>query len=358
VKPVKQFDLVGKGNKLIFKDNILAVLADAPLDVVSSAFHKGGVQKTKVIINAQVPQDYNDHNLHQDPELFIHQCFNRLALEGCSDGFVGMVTFAAVEAFSLVSVCRDDLGVTAVVTGGCTHAESAGERTQPQPAAGTINIIVLVDGNPTEAAMVSCIITATEAKSAALRELDVRSLYTGNQATGTPTDATVVAKTGCGADVVYGGPASKLGQLIACCVKQAVKEAVGKAPIGGYPVNRSIETRLAERHLSVEKLASELAKVKCLGKDQTTIDAELHDLLSSNQVFATAVFAAVELSREFEEGRFLSQAGETAALGKRFGELLSNKTTTAKISSAKDCDIAELPVFLKHALIALLKNGF
>jgi hypothetical protein len=75
-------------------------------------------------------------------------------------------------------------------------------------------------------------------------------------------------------------------------------------------------------------------------------------------VFASAVFAAVELSSEFEEGRFLSQAGEAAALGKRFGEMLSSKLTTAEISPTEDCDRADLPAFLKHALIALLKNGF
>jgi adenosylcobinamide amidohydrolase len=77
---MKQFDLVGKGNRLIFKDNILAVLSEASLNVVSSAFHNGGLKQTKVIINAQIPQDYDDHDLHQDPDEFIQQCFRRLAL--------------------------------------------------------------------------------------------------------------------------------------------------------------------------------------------------------------------------------------------------------------------------------------
>jgi adenosylcobinamide hydrolase len=353
---MKQFDLMGKGNRLVFKDNILAVLSEFPLSVVSSAFHNGGTTKTKVIINAQVPQGYDDRDLHQDPEEFIQQCFKRLRLEDEVDGFVGMITFAVVGAFSLVSACKGDLGVNVVATGGCTHAKSAGEEAQPQPIADTINVVVLVDGNPTEACMISSIITATEAKSAALRELDVRSLYTGNPATGTPTDAIVVAKTGRGSCICYSGPSSELGELIASCVKQAVKEAVAKAPIGGYPVSRPLEQRLAERHVSVAKLAAELAKVKSLGKDEPTIAAELGRLMKEDAVFASALFAATELSREFEEGRFSREVGDAATLGARFGELLSGQK--AKARRTEDYDDVDLPVFLINAFVALLKNRF
>ena len=64
-----------------------------------------------------------------------------------------------------------------------------------QEIRGTINIIVLIDANPTDSCMVASLITATEAKSAALRDLDVRSLYTGDSATGSITDSVTVAST-------------------------------------------------------------------------------------------------------------------------------------------------------------------
>ena len=88
-----------------------------------------------------------------------------------------------------------------------------------------------------------------------------------------------MAKTSRGSDIIYSGPASQLGQLIACCTKQAVKEAVAKAPIGGYPLGRPFKNRLAERHLSVDKLAVELAKAECLGKNEKAIATELNKLL-------------------------------------------------------------------------------
>lgn len=352
---MKQLDLVGNGIRLIFKDNILAVLSDSNLSTVSSAFHNGGLKETKVIINAQVPQDYNDQNLHQDPERFIQRCFSKLNLSDFADEFVGMVTFAVVAAFSVVSMRDGDVGVSVVATGGCTHAESAGEKIQLQSTAGTINLIVVIDGNPTESCLVSSIITATESKSAALMELDVRSLYTGNKATGTPTDAIVVAKTGQGPEIVYSGPASKLGQLISCCTKQAVKEAVAKAPIGGYPLGRPFKNRLAERHLSVEKLAVELSKVDCLGKDEKAIAAELNRLLDDDPVFASFLFAAAELSEEFAQKRNPWQFGDVEGLAQRFGELLSKQEAMEK-ADVYGCNSVDLPVFLKYALVTLLKG--
>jgi iron complex transport system ATP-binding protein len=298
---MKQYDLVGKGLRLLFQDNILAVQSDNPLTTVSSAFYNGGFQTTKVILNAQVPEDYNDRILHDDPEKFIQQYFNKLNLNTEENKCVGMITFAVVGAFSLVSLQEGDLAVSVVVTAGCTHAESAGEKIQTQPAAGTINIIAIIDGNPTESCMVSSIITATEAKTSALKELDVRSLFSGEQATGTPTDAIVIAKTGRGAEIAYSGPSSPLGQLVAMCTKKAVKEAVVKAPIGGYPPGRTVKERLAERHLAVEKLAAELSK--CMDKEKQAIVTALDELLGEDEVFGLAVLAAADLSKEFSQNR-------------------------------------------------------
>ena len=354
---MKQFKLVGEGIKLIIKDNILAVLSDSSLTTVSSAFHNGGFQKTNVLINAQVPKEYNDGHLHQDPEQFIQKCFARLELQNASK-FVGMITFAVVEAFSMVSACEGDLAVSVVATGGCTHAESAGEKSMgPQPGPGTINLIVVIDGNPTESCLVSSIITATEAKSAALKELDVRSLYTGNEATGTPTDAIVVAKTGRGAEIVYSGPISKLGRLIACCAKQAVREAIAKAPIGGYPLARSVKRRLEERHLAVDRLAAELAKVKSLGQDEKAIAAELTKLLD-DPASAAFVFAASELSDRFIQGAFPAELGCPGVLGQKFGALRAESRKPEAQADPGDGREADLLVFLKNALIAVLKNRF
>ena len=211
---------------------MLAVLSDIDLSTVSSAIYNGGFQKVKALLNVQAPEEYSDRKLHQNPQKFIAGSAKKL---GLSENFVGMVTAAAVDKFALVTKKVDDLAVNVVATAvdpegnTCSHAETAGETMTVEEMTGTINIIVAIDGNPTESCLVSTILTATEAKTAALWELNIRSRYSGDVATGTITDAIIVAKTNRGAPIVYGGPASKLGQLVGYCTRKAVKEAIMKA---------------------------------------------------------------------------------------------------------------------------------
>jgi adenosylcobinamide amidohydrolase len=211
---------------------VLAVLSNIDLVTVSSAIYNGGFKKVKAILNVQAPEEYSDLQLHADPQKFILDSAKKL---GLSENFVGMVTAAAVEKFALASKNAGDLAVSVVATAvdpkgnTCDHAETAGETIKVEEITGTINIMVVIDGNPTESCLVSTVLTATEAKTAALRELDIRSRYSGDLATGTITDAIIVAKTNRGAPIVYGGPASKLGQLVGYCTRKAVKEAVMKA---------------------------------------------------------------------------------------------------------------------------------
>ena len=80
----------------------------------------------------------------------------------------------------------------------------------------------------TDGAMARAIITATEAKTAAFQELDIRSTYTPeNQATGTGTDNMVIV-SGMGQLVDSAGGHVKMGELIARATKRAVVEALVK----------------------------------------------------------------------------------------------------------------------------------
>ena len=346
---MKTYSLAAEGTKLVLEENVLAVIADFPLQTVSSAFHNGGCKQTSVIVNAQVTKEYGDSNLHDDPEDFIQKTYPKL---GLTQEYVGMVTFAGVADFSKVSRGNGGVAVTVVATAGCTHSESSGEEIRLQPIAGTINIIVLIDGNPTESCLTSCIITATEAKTAALRELDVRSLYSGTEATGTITDAMVVAKTSRGAEIIYSGPASPLGQLVGACTRQAVKEAVMKGKIGGFLPQRPLTARFEERHLSVAKMAQELSKVKSLGQDEKAIEAELTRILEAEPALATVLFAAAKVSEEFGKGS-VPKGFDANVLGARAAEVLLGK----KASVCDDCRV-DLPPYLAQVLIALLQKAF
>ncbi|MCW4046775.1 MAG: adenosylcobinamide amidohydrolase [Candidatus Bathyarchaeota archaeon] len=352
---MKQFELVGKGIKLVLKENVLAVISDEPLNTVSSAFHNGGgIKKTKAILNVEVTKSCSDQLLHSDPHAYIVDCAKKF---GLNENFIGMVTAASVENFALVSKSNGNLAVSVIATAAdnegntCNFSESAGEAIEVKHVEGTINIIVIIDGNPTESCLVSTVITATEAKAAALKELDIRSRFSGDQATGTVTDAVVVAETGRGAPIIYAGPASELGQLVGYCTRKAVKEAVMKA--NECMPCRSIFSRLKEMHLPVEKLALELSKVKGIGADEKTIAAILIRILRNDPLAASVVLAAAKMADEVEKGLVPPEFGQIDVLSKRFGEFFNKQTDVA----ASEYASVNLPPFLKDVLIGMMKTS-
>jgi adenosylcobinamide hydrolase len=361
---MKQFDLVGEGVRLVLKKNVLAVLSDAPLKTVSSAFHNGGgIQKTHAILNIEIPKAYSDRRLHDDPEAFIMNSSKKFGLK---ERFIGMITAAAVENFSLVSKSDGELAVSVIVTAAdtegntCNHAESAGETIKIQESEGTINIIVIIDGHPTEICLVGTLITVTEAKMAALRELDIRSRYSGDQATGTVTDAIVVAETSRGPPIAYGGPASPLGQLVGYCTRTAVKEAVMKA--NECMPRRSVFNRLKERHLPIEKLAFELSRARSLNADEKTLAIGLTKLLRNDPFSASIVMAAAKMDEDTERGLIPPEFGEIDVISMKFADALLSKQTksNAKVlkesADSSEYDAVNLPPFLKQVLIKMVKT--
>jgi iron complex transport system ATP-binding protein len=73
--------------------------------------------------------------------------------------------------------------------------------------------------------LVNLIITVTEAKALALGDAGVKAAD-GTTASGTSTDAVVVAATGRGARCRFGGPVSELGWAAACATRWAVGHGV------------------------------------------------------------------------------------------------------------------------------------
>jgi len=161
-----------------------------------------------------------------------------------------MMQTAANMNYAAVVAANDlDVTVTAVVTAGVHgNAACAGDSAswretetgwekvgvgEAGPVAGTINTMVLINHALTEGALARAVMTMTEAKSAALQRLAVRSLYSADFATGTGTDQYCVAAVlrkgsndGGGKEFVSTSPHSKLGELIGVTVRDATLEAL------------------------------------------------------------------------------------------------------------------------------------
>src|SRR5208283_4206166 len=202
--------------------------------------------------------------------------------------------------------------------------------------------------NPTESCMVASLITATEAKSAVLRDFDVRSRYTGDSATGSITDSATIASTSQGKTISYGGPASKLGKLVGYCTRKAVTEALIKQePIWAC---RTVIDRLEERHLPLEKIAAEVSK-----DDGLKVDASgLSEILKNNPLALGYLLAAAKLDDDYKKNLLPAELGDVAQLSKCFGILSCSLAACSKLPSY---DSVDLPPFLKHALIKIVKEA-
>ena len=351
---MNQLDLPGTPAKLVTEENVLAIISDAPLNTVSSAIYNGGCKKVKAILNIQVPEGYSDQHLHKDPMHLVRESSRKI---GVYDKYLAMITAAKIINMSHVVKSDNDVVVNVVATAGASHGESAGEEIDVEQTEGTINIIVVVNGNPTNSCLVAAFVTATEAKTAALNDLDIRSRYSGDAATGTITDSLSVATTNTGPAIELGGPASKLGQLVAFCVRQAVKEAVKKQD--GTTTSRSVAARFKARHLTPEKMASELSKIETLNMNEKALANKLMEIFHE-PLYASFLMAAVKLDDDVERGLIPVEFGDIAKVSQRFGGLISGGSRTeAKNqvhSTKKGSDIVNLPPFLKQALINIVRN--
>jgi adenosylcobinamide hydrolase len=205
------------GVEVSITEEAVWVSSQQPLTAISSAILGGGLSRVNHIINLHVDKDYSRPDPEEDLTLFAYQ-------KGITTPFIGLMTAANTRQARAASELQGGLAASALITLGLSNACSAGI-TPPAPhISGTINLIVLVDANPTPAALVNAVITATEVKCDLLRRHWIRA-SDGEPATGTSTDAIVIAATGRGDRLPYGGPTAPLGWLIARAVRQAMEAA-------------------------------------------------------------------------------------------------------------------------------------
>lgn len=192
-----------------------------PLRVVSSALVGGALATTRHVVNMHVPGGYRGARPADDLRAFA-------AGLGIDEPFVGLMTAASTHEAVVATEGDGVVTVTAVVTVGLGSQVAAG-LTPPVPwRPSTINTIVLLDARLGLAAAVNAVITATEAKVGALGEASVVTAD-GVPATGTVTDAVVVAWTERGPVLEHLGPAAPGGWLVARAVRRAVAEGLKRS---------------------------------------------------------------------------------------------------------------------------------
>ena len=196
-------------------DAMLVVELGEERRVLSSAVLGGGLGSARAWLAATVPGDYS----RTDPAVDLAE---RAAALELPRPVVGMLTAADVEAHERAS----SGAATVFATVGLGHPLAAcGTRPRALPAAGTLNLLVVVEERLDGAALVGAAQTAVEAKAQALAAGGVRAVNAGGPATGTATDALCIAAR-CGGGVAFAGPATRVGADIARAVFTAVHAGV------------------------------------------------------------------------------------------------------------------------------------
>jgi len=283
-----------------------------PHRVLSTSTRNGGQTETlRYLVNHQSCEgtDHRERHAHITgigPESYHDAACREMGLDGNLAAVMG--TAANMNYAAIVQHRDGGMLVTAVVTAGVQgNAACAGDPASWRETetgwekvptiGGTINTILLVNHSLTEGALARAVVTMTEAKTAALHELAVSSLYSKNLATGTGTDQFCVgAPLDAGQPLTSTSPHAKLGELIGLAVKEATLEAL-RWQNGLEPsYTRSIFVALGRYGLNEPKFADEIASLMT-ERELELLKKNLKSVVYEPKVAAAAFAIAAILDR-------------------------------------------------------------
>lgn len=287
------------GTSYKLNKDALVVRFKERVKIISSAVLNGGLQETSAIVNLHVDRDF----YCADPLGFMKNAVQSLVLP---ENTVGLMTAVDVRNLAISTKAIGKLKVSALVTAGISYPATVGDKAIAELSPGTINAILLVDGNLTDSCMVNSIATIAQAKAVALRRLDIRSRFSGMVATGTTTDALALACTGRGDEIHYAGLATNLGIAIGYTVAKAVENAIRKQE--RLTRGRPLIKRLEERKITINDLVKAGVEIWIPSreiKSPISVESLLREGLLSNLGDANVsslVIGAMKLQEEGELG--------------------------------------------------------
>ena len=213
------------------RNKTLIVDLGAKRRILSSAPRGGGLTHARFILNHQVvanPRADSSGPTRRwgDPARDLGKLAHLLDVDRHC---VGLMTAVSLRQLVVIRETDHDLWVEGFLTVGVTNAVRAGERIcEPQRAPGTINIILVTNASLTLSAMVGAVQVATEAKTGALLAAKVPSATGKGAATGTGTDAVVLA-CGEGPAIRYSGTHTRIGSMMARVVSRGVAKGLQRS---------------------------------------------------------------------------------------------------------------------------------
>lgn len=340
----------------------IVVRFNAPKKVLSTSLLNGGYREDiKGLFNYTCCGPGSCMSLEKYEE-HLEKCAAVIGLDPAHSTGIG--TAARMKNAAIVEETYEELKVAACVTAGVEgNAGCAGDPAGYYGAGarpeiyrpGTINILLFINADMPPGILTRALVTCTEGKTAALRELMVGSRYSENPATGTGTDSTVII---CDPkSPLYfrsAGKHNKLGELIGKTVKEAVKKALGNQNHLYPSTQHSVTERLRRYGVTEEVLHSYFREYKKDG-----IEEEWRHLWRKIDRGSEMVFISSFLAELLDEYRWgLAGNEEACRMAKKLlqmtAEVYGMRSVPMEIKSAEDIKDA----FCRLAVqAAVKKNG-
>ncbi|MEZ5334444.1 MAG: adenosylcobinamide amidohydrolase [Methanolobus sp.] len=228
-------ETTGKEKVYRHPDSILIKLPEGSKTLTTSWLNGGYREDIRYIFNHRVPK-----SKHAPKDLdggsipaYLEIIAKRIGANPKTS--TGLLTAANMENVAIVTRSFRGVEVTAVMTAGIEvnggrvgdPASYYQEDGSHQFIQGTINTILLIGANLPQYAMSRAVMTATEAKTAALQQLMAPSRYSTGIATGSGTDMVAVVSNGTSELLLTdAGHHSKLGELIGKVVIECTLKAL------------------------------------------------------------------------------------------------------------------------------------
>jgi len=203
-------------------EQYIQLQSSLPLKTVSSAVHNPGIGWHNCLLNRSVPGDYVISDVKREVKEFLKR-------ENFSPTNTVVMLTAVPTALVAINEFSAPFGsIIVAVTAGIGNAVDVSRvhERQDDPYIGTINTWVIINGCLSEEAFFQALMTATEAKTKALQSENIRDERSGTIATGTATDSLLIAATQKGEEMLYGGPITEVGKMIAKGVYETTVQAI------------------------------------------------------------------------------------------------------------------------------------
>ncbi len=226
-RPDSWFDLLA-GLRAVLTPEYIFIDAGEPKISVSSGILGGGIGRRRYFINRQVDKDYCEDRPAEEIAVFLKDSFQHYDFKEITN-WTALMTSAHVSDACWVRVSHGEYRAAVVITAGVENACAAGVCVMAPQATGpgTINIMAFLNHALPPGALVNAVQTATEAKARTVRELNIVCSQTGAYASGTTTDALIIATANTGT-CPYAGPGTPTGYILALGVRKALVGSLNK----------------------------------------------------------------------------------------------------------------------------------